>query len=44
MWHVVTDLTALCPQRPCGDLLYKKEKQLVLCNSVAIAVPLPFTE
>lgn len=38
MWHVVTDLTALCPQRPCSNLLHQKEKQLILRDSIAIAV------
>jgi hypothetical protein len=38
MWHVVADLAALSPQRPCSDLLHEEEKQLVLGDRVAIAV------
>ena len=42
--HVVADLTALCLQQPWGDLLYWKEKQLVLCNSILVIVLLLLTE
>ena len=38
------DLAALSPQRPCGDLLHKEEKQLVVRDSVAVAVLLPLTK
>jgi hypothetical protein len=42
--YVVADLAALCPQRPSCNLLYKKKEQLVLSNSITIAVLLPLTE
>ena len=42
--YVVADLAALCPQRPSCNLLYKKKEQLVLSNSITIAVLLLLTE
>jgi hypothetical protein len=42
--YVVADLTALCPQRLSCNLLYKKKEQLVLSNSITIAVLLLLTE
>jgi hypothetical protein len=39
--YVVANLAALCLQRPSCNLLYKKKEQLVLSNSITIAVLLP---
>jgi hypothetical protein len=42
--YVIADLAALCLQRPSCNLLYKKKEQLVLSNSITIAVLLLLTE
>lgn len=43
VWHVVADLAALGSQWPRCNLLHQEEKELVLRDSVAIAVLLPLT-
>jgi hypothetical protein len=42
--YVVADLAALCLQRPSCNLFHKKKGQLVLSNSITIAVLLLLTE